>query len=464
MFARPRRPADADTPDEGDEWMCDFVHGSDAAVCGAPKAVSAVAEWSKPGPAPPPPVGRAPLLRVDAYADGLLPLLGDVFRGTKVGANDSGDLAAFLADVERFSFELAADGDQLQATALARLRSQLSRPARDMLAAPNAAALPEVFHRVVQESGTAVFVPGGGVMPRFVAELVRQSRALTAAVRPDTSADAASVIGSFVTSPAVIGYGVRADRARAAVASARIAKDGEKAIRALDDAIEPQLVYALAAPVASVERAMHDVAAHSAPEPSLGGARALAIRPTSTKLALPKGSFVVEEKGIDWTRRAAPKPSSATAPIRATYTLFATAFDGTLGITCAVEELCADTYRRLTAKTSNARFDNDLFQRSGLVAAGWASSSTGVQQVNRITLKTSAVPVSPDVLANIERDLLAPRHKLPFVVTTTREGSAGTITAETRGSRDAFRAAVDQGLLGSSWAIARMLFILFGGL
>ena len=468
VLARSRRTGgDADAPSGEDEWECDFVRGSDAAVCGSPRAVAAVADWSKVDPAPPPAVGRAPIIRVNVYGEALLPLVADVFGGTKLGARDGGDLAAFLADAERFSFELASEGDQLQAIALGRLRTQASRPAQDLLAAPNSATMPEVFHRVVQESGTAVFVPGGGAMPKWIAEIVRQSPPLgSTTARTEGERDPAGALGSFIGSPAVIGYGLRLDRARTALGSARLAKDQEKAIRALDDALEPQLVYALAAPIASVERAMRAVAVSSstaAPAVSqhMTLAPARSVRLASPRLGLPKGSFVVEERGVDWMRRAGMP--TAAAPIHATYTLFASAFDGVLGVTCAAEELCAETYRRLTAKAASSRFESELFQRAGLVVAGWVSSSTGVQQVNRIMLKTAVPPVSPDVLANVERDLLAPRFKLPFVVTTAKEGSGGTVTAEMRGSRDAFRAAVDQGLLGSSWGIARVLMMLFGG-
>lgn len=471
VFARPRR-ADADASgaskddaSKDDAWVCDFFRGADAAVCGTPKAVGAVAEWSKPGPAPPPAIGRAPMLRVNAYAEALVPLVGDVFRGTKLGVNGGGDLAAFLSDAERFSFELGESGDRLTATAAWLLRSQVSRPAQDLLAPSNTAAMPDVFHRVVQETGTAVFVPGGGAMPRWIAELVRQMQSPGATAPPDGKPDPAGVLGSFVASPAVIGYGVRVDRARTAVGTARTARDAEKAVRMLDDALEPELVYALAAPIASVERAMRAVAAGSPRSaPSASGAPTLVVRAASPRLRLPKGAFVLEEKRIDWIRRAgAGSGRVPSPPVRTTYTLFAGAFDGVLGITCPAEELCADTYARLTSKAASARFDDELFERSGIVAAGWASSSAGVQQVNRIMLKTAALPLPPEVLANVERDLLAPRFALPFVVTTTREGAGGTITGEMRGSRDAFRAALDQGVLGSSWSIARALMIVFGG-
>lgn len=468
VFASSRRTSsDVDSPNKDDEWECDFLRGSDAAVCGSPKAVEAVADWSKPGPVPPPAVARAPIIRVHAYGQALLPLVGDIFGGTRIGGSGNGGLATFLADAERFSIEVASDGDQLHATALWRLRSQASRPARDLLSPPSTAIMPEVFHRVVRESGTAVFLPGGAAMPRWIAEILRQSQPLgRATARADGTPDPPGILGSFVAAPAVIGWGVRLDRARTALGAARVAKDQEKALRALDDALEPQLVYALTAPLASVERAMRGLAAQSPPRPTVspGSAPVYTVRPASARLGLPKRSFVLEERSIDWMKRAGA-PSGAAGPpqIRALYTLFASAFDGVVGVTCPVEELCADAYRRLTGTAASPPAESDIFQRPGVLAAGWASSSIGVQPVNRIMLKTATAPVSPDVLANIERDLLVPRFKLPFVITTTTEGAGGTVSAEMRGSRDAFRAALDQGLLGNSWGIARVLMMLFGG-
>ncbi len=468
VFARSRRAGstDADASRE-DEWECDFVRGSDAAVCGAPKAVSAIAEWSKSGPQPPPAVARAPLVRLNAYGESLLPLVGDIFGGTRIAARGNDDLRAFLADAERFSIELAAEGDQLHATALWRLRSQQSRPARDLLAAPNAEPMPEIFHRVVQESGTAVFVPGGGAMPKWIAEILRQSQPLVRATsRLDDKPDPAGIVGSFTTSPAVIGWGMRVDRARTALGAVRVAKekDQERAIQTLEDALQPQLVYALAASIGAVEQAIRGIVTASSAGPSgvaPGGPPSYRVRPAPAALGLPKTSFVLEARSVDWARRATT--TTNTPPIRVTYTLFASAFDGVLGVTCPALDLCAEAYRRLTSKAPGPRVDHELFHRGGLVASGWASSSSGVQAVHRIMLETATPPVPPDILANLERDLLAPRFKLPFVVTTAREGAGGTVSAEMRGSRDAFRAALDQGLLGSSWGIARMLLMLFGG-
>ena len=448
-----RSNGDADATNKDDEWECDFLRGSDAAVCGSPRAVGAVADWSKPGPGPPT-AASTPLFRVNVYGQALLPLVGDIFAGTRISATGSGELAAFLGDAERFAIEVASDGEQLHAMALWRLRSQASRAARDLLAPPSTATMPEVFHRVVQESGTAVFLPGGAAMPRWIAEILRQSQPLgMATARVDGRSDPPGVLGSFVSSPAVIGWGVRLDRARTALGPARTAKNQERALRALDDALEPQLVYALTAPLASVEQAKRALAAQSPSSPAAtpGSAPVYTVRPAGARFGLPKGSFVLEEKSIDWMKRlGAASGAAGPPPVHANYTLFADAFDGVLGVTCAAEELCADTYRRLTAKVGPPQAEAALFHRSGVIAAGWASSSTGVQPVNRIMLKTATTPVSPDVLANIERDLLAPRFKLPFVVTTTTEGAGGTVTAEMRGSRDAFRAAFDQGLFGSS--------------
>ena len=468
VYASSRRSnGDADPTTKDDEWECDFLRGSDAAVCGTPKAVEAVADWSKPGPVPPVAAAPTPLFRVNAYGQALLPLVSDIFGGTRIGAGGSGELATFLADVDRFAFEVASVGDQLHATALWRMRSQGSRAARDLLTPPSTATMPEVFHRVVEESGTAVFLPGGAAMPRWIAEVLRQSQPLgLTTARVDGRPDPPGILGSFVREPAVIGWGVRLDRAKTALGAARTAKDQDRALRALDDALEPQLVYALTAPLASVEQAMRALAAQSpaSPAASPGSAPAYTVRAAGARFGLPKGSFVLEEKSIDWMKRlGAASGAAGPPPVHASYTLFADAFDGVLGVTCAAEELCADAYRRLTAKAARPHSEDVLFRRPGVIAAGWASSSTGVQSVNRIMLKTATTPVSPDVLANIERDLLAPRFKLPFVVTTTNDGAGGTVTAEMRGSRDAFRAAFDQGLLGSSWGIARVLMMLFGG-
>src|SRR5207237_568031 len=119
----------------------------------------------------------------------------------------------------------------------------------------NAEAPNDAFRRVWKDTSAAVFFSGGGAAPSWVEQLLGKD---------DASAKrkaAVATIARVFQKPVVAGYGIRADRARAALAAVRTAKDPEKATRALEEALEAYTIAGGAIDIASVETAVKDLAA-----------------------------------------------------------------------------------------------------------------------------------------------------------------------------------------------------------
>jgi hypothetical protein len=438
VFGRPK----GGTEDAADVWACSFSAGAGAAVCGGPKAVDGVAEWLEPGPTLPKTEAKNPTLRVFAYRKPLAALAAQLIDRKR-------DVDELFEDVERFDLELVADGEELDVVGTLRLHSGRSATARDLLTKANDVPSPAAmlaFDRIAQEGGAAVFSPGGGSIPKWIAEVVRESQPASTRTNsfPDPHPDEAAVVGSFMTQPAALGYRMRIDRAKKALTDARTSKNIEKGTRELDDALEPRFVYALSAQAADVERALRAIASSSR----------RSVRTASAGLGLPKGSFFFDERLTD----------TSTSGTRFTHTLFAPAATLLWGVDCATEDACVEAMKRLTSTTPPPTADNDLFHQPGILAAGYLPSFVQIAPSTRILLRSvgGSSPTRADVLTNIERELGAPPSRLPFVLRTSREGDGGTVALRMRGSASAFRTMVEHGVLGSSWVLARVLAAVFG--
>lgn len=463
-----------------DLFVCDFTgSGRDVAVCGTAKGVDAVIDWLRTDPSPRDEDGvattsGAPLARFIGYGEGARKMFKKELDGDRGGDSE---VRAVLADARLLSFVLVRDGKRLGLSGTLKLDAARSDFTRDLVEPPNAGGVPAAFDRVSQDTSAAVFVPGGGAVPKWMAELVASSEPTYGV--PDATKErvnaAAKALGEAFKKPAVLGYGVRLDKARGALASVRAAtKDQEKAVRALEDALEPQMTYALSLDVATAEKLMRELGAawtavsqeherQSAGSGSVYPHPKFAVRPAPAKWGLPKGSFFFDETKADWVH-VASTPGGGTAPKTKTeYTLHVQ--DGALvwGITCVDEKVCVEGAKKILGSGAPAKREPDeLFQRKGILCAGYFSSLMGALSLHHHTLANASGPALADALAEIERDLAAPRMVLPFVLTTAKAGDGGTLSFEIRGERDAFRILGEHvGISGSSvFSLLMMLGVL----
>lgn len=516
IYARSKRGGDgagAEDDEKGkDEFACEIARGSDVAVCGSPKGVDAVARWLLPGPTPST-VPSSAIARLIVFSEPVRELALDMFdgerkrRGRKHPRGDhdrggespsaAGDLAAFLSDCDRLAVELSVDPSSKQLTleGLLKLKSTDSRIARELVASPNdtkGAAPPDAFTRLTQDTAMSVYLPGGGSLPKWVREMLKHT--YEGSTRDAAKRDAAAkAIGDVFAGPSMLGLGVRVDRAKTALATARTArtaKDIERGLRALDDALESQLVFSLSTPIAPLEGAFRDVHASAPPltgsASTFGGGPAPAkyvLRAAPRSAGLPKGSFVVEQRSLDWLRFT-PPPSTGNAPagapatpVKVVYTLFAERdATTTIGASCLVEEMCVETVKKaltpntlVTTKTSLVSPATEpLFQQKGLVAGGYIPSSIEISPMTRMGIRSymPGTPLPTDALANIERDLGVPRVHVPFALTLTKDaGSGALLKVEMRGPRDDFRSVFDPhgGAFSSSWVLIPLVVAAFAG-
>jgi hypothetical protein len=523
IYARSKRGGSGGGDDEKgeDEFACEIARGSDVAVCGTPKGVDAVASWLLPGPTPPTDLSSGArggsIARLVVFSEPVRELALDTFdgggrkhrrdHGENPNAGPVGDLAAFLNDCDRLAVELSADPNTkaLSLEAFLKLKSTESRIARELATSPNdtkGAAPPSEFTRLAQDTAMSVYLPGGGSLPKWISEMLKHS--YEGSTKDAAKRDAAAkAIGDVFAKSSMIGLGVRVDRAKTALAAARASKDIDKGLRVLDDALESQLVFSLSTPAAALETAFRDVQASAPPlsggPSTFGGGpppAKYAIRPAPKNANLPKGSFIVEERSLDWMRFTPPPPPTggkgaapavSTTPIKVVYTLFAERdTTTTIGANCLAEDVCVETVKKaLIAKTLAAAAASassapnvspstePLFQKQGLVAGGYIPSSIEISPMTRMGIRSymTGAPLPTDALANIERDLAVPRVHIPFAVTLTKEGGSGTgtggslIKVEMRGPKDSFRSIFDPhgGAFSSSWVIIPLVMAAFAG-
>jgi hypothetical protein len=235
-----------------------------------------------------------------------------------------------------------------------------------------------------------------------------------------------------------------------AFAAVRAAKDPEKAMAALERALEPYLVYSVSVEPAAAERALRDVATSwtsSSEEYEKKYASSYpmtrhTVRAAPAKLGLPKGSFFFDTTSPDW-RHSAGSPGNVKT--KTEHIVHVPVGGATWGLTCPDEKACVEGAKKLLAPANaNAakRPLDKLFERKGIAFAGYLSSLVGAFTMHRVSLGSPSGGVPNDVLTEIEHDLASPRLELPFVVTTEasdKGGEGGTVAFEMRGERDAFK-------------------------
>lgn len=457
------KAADADADDV---LVCDLGGaGGERATCGTPKAMDAIGEWLRTAPEPRPEdsvrSGKGPALaRAVVYGAALRIVLG-----ARAVAHDDADersLLAMVDDVDVVSLDLARESDGLAFVAGVRLRASSSPMAKELLAAPNPDPPGEPFFRMWQSTNAVVYTPGGGSLPRWTAEIADSMNtsydARAAGAEPSAAAKA---IGKALEKPVTVGYGVRADQAKTALAAVRAAKDPDKAMQALERALDAYLVYSVAVEPAAAERALRDAAAswtasadardkkYRSPIPSTR----YAVRAAPARLGLPKGSFFLDVTRPDWSRG-----TGTSAKTKTEHVVHVPVAGGTWGLTCPDEKACVDGAKRLVAPATGVKRElHPLFQRKGVALAGYLSSLASAFTMHRVSLVGSSTTIPADVLAEIEHDLASPRLELPFVLTTERSGEGGTVAFEMRGERDAFKVLGEHAGLGGSAGVA-MLF------
>lgn len=464
-------PAGDEEPEGEVVFVCDLTGtAAERATCGSQAAMDSVAEWLRGGPDPRP---EDSVRSGKGGSMGRAVLYGSALRKVLAASvprrDDSTEktLFDFLEDIDVVSLDLAREDKQLSFVFGTRLRSATSTIAKQMLSKPNDEKPGDPFFRIWQSGSAAVFIPGGGAMPTW-ATLLADS--FGSRVHDSSSTDpsnAAKAVGKVLEKPVTIGYGVRLDQAKTALAAVHAAKDPEKAMAALERALEPYLVYSVTVEPAIAERALKDVAASwtSSGEEYEKKYRTSypttrhTVRAAPAKLGLPKGSFFFDTISPDWRRSPGGGPGNVQT--KTEHIVHVPIGGATWGLTCPDEKACAEGAKKLLAPSANAskRSLDALFERKGIAFAGYVSSLVGAFTMHRVYLGSPSGGVPSDVLTEIEHDLASPRLELPFVVTTEKQGEGGTVALEMRGERDAFKMLGEHAGLGGGSGLGILVYV-----
>lgn len=500
----PPKP-EKDAKKDDDDLVCDFggvKRGAEWAVCGSAGGMKLAGAWLRGGPRPPEEERartakqEAEIFRLVAYAKPLRAWFDekddkDPSPATSGSPSDEAAKKAFSEvadDLQAFSLELARSGSDLTFASAVRFGTKKSVVTRALFLPTSGVAPTDAFLRVAEDASGSVFLPGGGPLSSAVTwgwkswldEATPATRARYTSLT--------STITRLFDRPMEGGYGIDAARVRTALAGVRGAtKDPKKAALALDRALEGYNVGRAAVEVPAAETLVRAfVAEHNdkekekakekknAPKPAKGASPAsgtesstiYAVRTAPAKLALPKGSFVVDgtttEKDL-----ADPKKTTKSVetmlfvPAPGASDLAATWF-----VTCSEEADCVLRAKKLLVEQPPATNMRDpLFDRPGLLAAGHATSLMGAFAVHRISTKLTAsfpgagtMALDPAKLAEIEHHLSEPKQLLPYVVYAQERGEGGVVAFEMRGSREAWKNVAEHvgGVVAGGAALAFM--------
>jgi hypothetical protein len=455
--------------------VCEFdppARTSDTAVCGTAHGVELFRDWLRTSPRPESSRAKHPLVHVDVFAAALRKRFarelselagGDASGGDASGGDvdtkrkESEELRRFAEDAESASFELAREGLSVAFSAELVLRSQTSTSVKDLLSPTNDGAPLEAFSRMSEDTSAAVFSPGGGPLPRWVDQLTTsEAKSTPEPARGKLNAAGASLAKLFGR-PFAAAYGVHVERAKAAVAAIRTAKDPSKEKKVLDKALDGHGVLATATDIATVERTVRqliaaDVATEAAkPKPKLGPKDPRPTPPTThlvrvaaARFGLPKGSFFVDETKAEFSLREAmdgakEKGKPALPKMKTESTLFVPEGPGTTWAFLGDEErVLVESAKRTLAAPPSARTVDPMLRQPGVIVGGYLSSFVGAFAMHSLTSAFAPGGLHED-LVELEKDLTAPRLPIPFVLMAQRRGEGGVLRFETKGDAEAFK-------------------------
>lgn len=458
-IAKQNGAADLDAkPDDenaNDVVVCEFeARAADTAVCGTAHGVELFRDWLRTSPRPPSETQRSksPIVQAVVYAASLRHWLErELSDVAGDDADDASELRRVVEDADSLALELGRNGLSIAFSAEAHFRASTSTVVKDLLTPMNAGDAPEAFSRLSEETSAALFSPGGGPLPRWVKQLMDSGRSTPDAARAKT--DAASVtLSALARRPFAAAYGVHLDRAKAAVAAVRAAKDPAKEKKILEQALDTYGTFALSVDVATVERAARELIAAEAAaeaakaklEPTRRGVpaalpartKSTTVRIAASNLGLPKGSFFVDE--------TKPDDSGASAKVKKTKvesTLFVPgAGPITWGFLGDDEKTLVESAKKVSTPLKVAAPPLDpILRQPGVIVAGYLSSQVGAFAMHSLTSALSSQGSPTDDLAELEKDLSARRLPIPFALTAQKRAEGGVVRFEAQGQPEAFK-------------------------
>jgi hypothetical protein len=492
-----------------DVIVCEFdppARTSDTAVCGTAHGVELFRDWLRTSPRPESrgasrgtlgggggsapdreaPRAKHPLVRVDVFAAALRKRFARELAEPKAGdaddkREDSEELRRFAEDAESASFELGREGLSVAFSAELVLRSRTSTSVKDLLSPTNDGPPPEAFSRMSEDTSAALFSPGGGPLPRWVEQVMSsESKSTPEAARGKLSVAGGSLAKLFGR-PFAAAYGVHVERAKAAVAAIRTAKDPSKEKKVLDKALDGHGVLATATDIATVERTVReliaaDVASEAGKakpkpgpkEPKPPPPTTHAVRAAAARYGLPKGSFFVDEtKAEAPSLREAMDPAGKGKPsapkMKTEATLFVPEGQGTTWAFLGDEErVLVESAKRALATPASSRAVDPMLRQPGVIVGGYLSSFVGAFAMHSLTSAFAPGGLHDD-LVELEKDLTAPRLPIPFVLTAQRRGEGGVLRFETKGEAEAFKIVGEHlGFVGAGAALLVYALLLAG--
>jgi hypothetical protein len=349
---------------------------------------------------------------------------------------------ALVSELDKFAITAKLDGTAMAFGMSAAFRSTESAWVKPIFLSPSDMGSPDLLFRLTENASAAIFSQGGGPLPELLSSIDLFSD-LPAADR-DAAAAVRESFKQLLMKPYGAAYGIDIPRVTKSVADLKNAKDPEKAKKALAQAIDGYGVVALSTDPATIEKLIKQLDALDAADNRAKGktkdpdASKTIIRPAPAALKLPKGSFFLDEsKLVEGKTPKAPKKREVKPKAfvfgdgRYAYILFSLADDRAYG----------DAAREILARKPSPKALDPLLTQRGILLGGQVTSLVGAFGSHEYSLKLPSKLDAQEratVVADLEKDLAAPRLPVPFAVTATKSGAGGVVSFDVKGEKAAF--------------------------
>jgi hypothetical protein len=352
------------------------------------------------------------------------------------------NLKAFVTELDTFGFSANLDGNAMAFGLRASFHATETPWVKPIFLAPASIDQPDLLFRLGENASAAMFSQGGGPLPELLSSIDVYSE--LSGPDHDKANAVISSIKQILMKPYGFAYGIDIPRVTKSVADLKTAKDPEKAKKALAQAIDGYGVMAFSTDVGSVEKLLRQLDALDAVDNRVKGKPAdpneakTTIRAAAPALKLPKGSFFLDEsKMVDGKTPKAPKKKE----VKTKALLFGDDKYAYAVFSLSDDRAYADAAKEILARKPSPKSLDPLLTRPGMLLGGQVTSLVGAFGSHEYALKLPSKLDAQEratIVADLEKDLAAPRYPVPFALTATKNGAGGVVSFDVKGERAAF--------------------------
>ncbi len=452
---------------------CDFIASPPTAVCGTDAGLTQMGPWLRSQPKP-----KRGDLAIEIYAAPMRTMMLAAIKKTQDASTPSvadpqadaetqrkkaeDDLKAatnmndLIRELDGVRMSAALKGSELELDFATSFQGVESGWVKPLFARPSGVGRPDLLFKLTENASAAFYSQGAGPIPDLLGSYDPWTD-LTGSEH-DKAVAWNEEIKKLLNAPYGVAYGIDLSRVSAALAELKKAKEPDKAKKALAAAVDGYVLGAVSVDVVTLQRLAREGVrlgelakkASAAQNPaSVSADKSLTtFRPAPAGLALPKGSFFVDD-----TKTVAGKTPKAPSKkeVKTSGLCFADGATTFMLFGLADERTYAATAKEILTRKTTPRALDPLLTQKGIILGGQITSLIGAFGSHELLLKDPGKldKVSRDKLVlDLEGDLAAPKLPIPFALSANREGAGGVLAFDVKGDKAAFATIFSHALEG----------------